>query len=256
MPLVAGSAQAMSRQQVTELFERYRRDHDPADLERLVLRFLPLARHLARRYAGGAETEDLEQVACVALLKAIERFDPGRGVAFTSFAFPTLTGELKRYFRDQGWAVRVPRSLQELGARVSVAAEDLESVLGRAPTVAEVAGRCGVSAEEVVEARALGSAHRPDSLDRPVGPEEDRPVANVLASEETGYARAERAADLERLLQTLTPREQEVIRLRFTEDLVQRDIAAQLGLSQMHVSRIIRQAITRLRDAHDARGPA
>jgi RNA polymerase sigma-B factor len=124
---------------VSPLFARYRRDRDPKDLEALVLRFLPLSRHLARRYATSDERDDLEQVAALALVKAIERFDPDRGIAFTSYAVPTIAGELKRYFRDLGWSVRVPRSVQELAARIDAAVEELTGVLGHTPTAEQIA---------------------------------------------------------------------------------------------------------------------
>jgi RNA polymerase sigma-B factor len=145
---------------VSTLFTRYRRDRDPKDLEALVLRFLPLARHLARRYATTAERDDLEQVASLALVKAIERFDAERGIAFTSYAVPTIVGELKRYFRDLGWSVRVPRSVQELAARVDAAVEEMTTVLGHTPTAEEIATRCETTVEQVLEARATGSPRR------------------------------------------------------------------------------------------------
>src|SRR5690242_14474866 len=132
----------LSAAEVARVFERYARERRPDDREILVLRFLPLARHLARKYATQNEREDLEQVACEALLKALDRFDPSRGRAFTSFAVPTILGELKRYFRDRGWTVKVPRSLQELSARVATAADELSSKLGRSPTAEEIAARC------------------------------------------------------------------------------------------------------------------
>ena len=139
--------------------------------EQLVERFLPLARHLARRYLSGPEREDVEQVAALGLLKAIERFDPHRGLAFTSFAVPTILGEVKRYFRDLGWSVRVPRSIQELVPKVEKATETLTGKLGHTPTAEEVAEYCEVSVEDVLEARGSASAHRADSLDRPVAEE-------------------------------------------------------------------------------------
>jgi RNA polymerase sigma-B factor len=236
----------LSSAEVTRVFERYARDRRPEDRETLVLRFLPLARHLARKYATQNEREDLEQVACEALLKALNRFDPSRGRAFTSFAVPTILGELKRYFRDRGWTVKVPRSLQELSARVGNAADELSSQLGRSPTADEIAEHCEITVEQVLEVFSTRSAHRPDSLDRPLNDQETSSVLELLPDEEAGYERVETAADLSRLLAYLPPRERLVLRLRFEEDLVQRDIARMLGLSQMHVSRLIRQAIAEL----------
>jgi RNA polymerase sigma-B factor len=236
----------LSRVEVTRVFDRYARERRPQDREALVLRFLPLARHLARKYATANERDDLEQVACEALLKALDRFDPGRGRAFTTYAVPTILGELKRYFRDRGWTVKVPRSLQELSARVSAAADELSYELGRSPTVEEIAARCEITVEQVLEVSASRSAHRPDSLNRQVNDEERTSVLELLPDEELGYERVECATDLSRLLAHLPPRERLVLRLRFEEDLVQRDIARMLGLSQMHVSRLIRQAIATL----------
>src|SRR4051812_17614020 len=207
---------------------------------------MPLAHHLARRYRGHGENDDLVQVASLGLLKAIERFDPSYGTAFATFAVPTILGELKRYFRDHGWAVRVPRSLQELAARVDTAGEALTDELGRSPTAAEVATRCQVSVEQVLEARATRTAHRADSLDRPVGDEHEDTMLGLLATEERGYERVEHALELEHLLRALPDREREILRLRFAGDLKQREIAALTGLSQMHVSRLIRRALETL----------
>ena len=153
------------------LFARYRRDRDPATRDALVARFLPLAHHLARRYHSGADADDLQQVASLGLVKAIERFDPARGPAFTSFAVPTIVGELKRYFRDYGWAVRVPRDVQELKARVDAMSQTLTAELGRSPTVGELAERAHATTEQILEALAAASAHYPDSLDQPLSDE-------------------------------------------------------------------------------------
>jgi RNA polymerase sigma-B factor len=254
MPLVSTPPSELSSAEVARVFERYARERRPQDRETLVLRFLPLARHLARRYATQNEREDLEQVACEALLKALDRFDPSRGRAFTSFAVPTILGELKRYFRDRGWTVRVPRSLQELSARVATAADEISFEIGRSPTAEEIADRCQLTVEQVLEVFATRSAHRPDSLDRPLNDEERSTALELLPDEESGYERVETLTDLSRLLAHLPPRERLVLRLRFEEDLVQRDIARMLGLSQMHVSRLIRQAIASLQLAADTAG--
>jgi len=243
---------AASASDVSQLFARYHRERDPKDLEALVMRFLPLARHLARRYATTAERDDLEQVASLGLVKAIERFDPGRGIAFTSYAVPTIVGELKRYFRDHGWSVRVPRSVQELSARVEIAVEGMTGELGHAPTAVEIAARLQATVEQVVEARSMGSAHRAESLDRSVGKEEAASLIELLGSEDPGYERAEYAADLRHLLDVLPARERAVLRLRFEEDLVQREIGQRLGISQMHVSRLLRQGISRLQEDYGA----
>jgi RNA polymerase sigma-B factor len=248
MPQTLHRPADLSDGEIAGVFERYARERAPEDREALVLRHLPLARHLARRFAAGNERDDLEQVASIGLLKAIDRFDPDRGPTFSTFAVPTILGELKRYFRDHGWSVRVPRSLQELAARVDAAAEALTDELGRSPTTDEVATRCDVSVEQVIEARATRTAHRADSLDRPVGEEHEDTVLGLLPSEERGYERVEHALDLEELLRTLPDREREILRLRFAGDLKQREIAAVTGLSQMHVSRLIRRALETLHE--------
>jgi RNA polymerase sigma-B factor len=233
------------------LLERYHADGDPAAREALVERFLPLARQLARRYQRGSEAlDDLVQVASLGLLKAIERFDPERPTAFSSFAVPTILGELKRHFRDRGWSVRVPRDLQELAVRVEREGEALSRELGRAPSVAELAERVGVTSEQVLEAREAGAAYRAVSLDRPRDDDEEgEGPADQFGAEDPGYGLAEDAATVERLMRVLTDREREVLRLRFAEDLTQSEIGERVGVSQMHVSRIIRQSIARLQEA-------
>ena len=231
------------------LLERYHRNGDPAAREALVERFLPLARQLARRYQrGGEPLEDLVQVASLGLLKAIDRFEPDRPTAFSSFAVPTILGELKRHFRDRGWSVRVPRDLQEMAVRVDRVAEDMARQLGRAPTPAEIADEIGTTTERVLEAREAAGAYRAVSLDRPRDDDEEV-VSEVFGVEDPGFGLAEDAATVERLMAVLSDREREVLRLRFAEDLTQSEIGARVGVSQMHVSRLIRQAIARLRAA-------
>jgi len=224
---VADLERARARDEVTALFEHYRATGDPETREQLVERFLPLSRHLARKYISGNEREDVEQVAALGLLKAIERFDPGRGLAFTSFAVPTILGEVKRYFRDLGWTVRVPRSVQELVPRVERATEALTGTLGRTPTAEEVAQHCEVSVEDVLEAAEEGEASRGD----------------LMGDVDPGFHQVEQAVDVSRLLATLPEREQRIVRLRFEADLTQREIAEHVGLSQMHVSRLLRDAL-------------
>jgi RNA polymerase sigma-B factor len=240
---VADLERARARDEVTALFEHYRATGDPETREQLVERFLPLSRHLARKYISGNEREDVEQVAALGLLKAIERFDPGRGLAFTSFAVPTILGEVKRYFRDLGWTVRVPRSVQELVPRVERATEALTGTLGRTPTAEEVAQHCEVSVEDVLEARGSASAHRADSLDRPVAEEGEASRGDLMGDVDPGFHQVEQAVDVSRLLATLPEREQRIVRLRFEADLTQREIAEHVGLSQMHVSRLLRDAL-------------
>jgi RNA polymerase sigma-B factor len=232
------------------LLERYHRGGDPAARDALVERFLPLARGLARRYqSGGEPLEDLEQVASLALLKAVDRFDPSRPTAFSSFAVPTILGELKRHFRDRGWSVRVPRDLQETAVRVERVTHDMTRDLGRAPTPSEIASHLGVTTERVLEAREAAGAYRAISLDRPHDDaEEPEQVSDSIGVEDPGFDLAEDAATVERLMAVLGEREREVLRLRFVEDLTQSEIGRRIGVSQMHVSRLIRHSIAQLRD--------
>jgi RNA polymerase sigma-B factor len=233
------------------LLERYHRHGDRAARDALVERFLPLARQLARRYQrGGEPLDDLIQVASLGLLKAIDRFEPDRETAFSSFAVPTILGELKRHFRDRGWSVRVPRDLQELAVRVDRVAEELSRQLGRAPTPDEIAENIGATAEQVLEAREAAGAYRAVSLDRPHDDDEEGDgMAETMGVEDPGFGLAEDAVTVERLMAVLSDREREVLRLRFAEDLTQSEIGARVGVSQMHVSRLIRHAVARLREA-------
>ena len=233
-----------------ELFERYRRTGDLAARDALVARFLPLAKHLARRYGRDSyHADDLFQVASLGLLKAIDRFDADRGIAFSSFATPTIVGELKRYFRDKSWTVRVPRDLQDRTLNVQRAADELEGELGRVPTAAQVAERVGLTVEAVLEARVAASARHGLSLERPGGDGDDEvsTLGDRLGGVDESLSRAEDTVTVERLMSCLAERERTILHLRFHEDLTQMEIAERLGLSQMHVSRLIRQSITRLR---------
>ena len=204
------------------LLVRYHTGGDPLAREQLVERFLPLARQLARRYQrGGEQLDDLIQVASLGLLKAIDRFDPARETAFSSFAVPTILGELKRHFRDKGWSVRVPRDLQEMAVRVDRIADEMSRELGRAPTPGEIAKRVGATLEQVLEAREASAAYRAVSLDRPraENDEEGDPYADAFGIEDPGFGLAEDSATVERIMQVLSEREREVLRLRFEEDL-------------------------------------
>jgi RNA polymerase sigma-B factor len=242
------------RREERELFMRYAKGRDPAVRDAIVRRFLPLARQLARRYRGLEDIEDLEQVAAIGLMKAIDRFDVERGVAFSSFAFPTVLGELRRHCRDLAWSVRVPRGLHELVMRVERVSEDLAGQYGRAPTVMEVAGQAKASTEQVLEALQALSARHAISLDRPRD-EEDGPDAagRDVGVDDAGFATVEDAAMLEDLMKVLPERERMMLRLRFGEDVYQRQIGDALGLSQMHVSRVIHRSLERLRAAAESR---
>jgi RNA polymerase sigma-B factor len=242
-----------ARNRVSEdrvLFERYLDKRDPVDRELLVERFLPLARQLARRYQRPEEPfDDLFQVACLGLVKAIDRFDLSRDVAFSSYAVPTILGEIKRYFRDRTWSVRVPRDLQELALRVDRKVSELSTDLRRQPTVREIAASVGIEEEDVLEALEASGAYRATSLSTPRGNEDEAgdTLGDTVGTSEDGFGLAEDRATLESLMRAVTPREREVLRLRFEEDLTQAEIGERIGVSQMQVSRLIRQAVTRLR---------
>jgi RNA polymerase sigma-B factor len=232
------------------LFARYLDGRDPVDREVLIERFLPLARQLARRYQRRDEPfDDLFQVACLGLVKAIDRFDLSRDVAFSSYAVPTILGEIKRYFRDRTWSVRVPRDLQELALRVDRKVAELSTDLRRTPTVRELAEALDLQEEEVLEALEASGAYRATSLSMPRGSDDEAgdTLGDTVGTQEQGFGQAEDRATLSRLLRAVTPREREVLRLRFEEDLTQAEIGQLIGVSQMQVSRIIRQSLARLR---------
>ena len=232
------------------LFERYLDKRDPLDRELLVERFLPLARQLARRYERPEEPfDDLFQVACLGLVKAIDRFDLTRDVAFSSYAVPTILGEIKRYFRDRTWAVRVPRDLQELALRVDRAVTELSTDLHRQPTIGELAAALALDEERVLEALEASAAYRTTSLSLPRSNEDEagETLGDTVGTAEVGFGLAEHRATLDRLLQGVSEREREVLRLRFEQDLTQAEIGELIGVSQMQVSRIIRQSLARLR---------
>ena len=237
------------------MLRNFARSRDPRLREELVNRYLPLARYAANQYARGSESfDDLMQVASVGLLKALDRFDPANGAAFSSYALPTMTGELRRHFRDRGWAVRPPRDLQEQALLVERAGDELLRELGRSPTVWEISERVGLDEEVVLEAREALSARVSTSLSTPPRDDDDNPLEARLGMVEHGYDDAERRATLHALSRVLTGREREVLRLRFEEDMTQAEIGEVVGLSQMHVSRVLRAALEKLRIA--AEGPA
>jgi RNA polymerase sigma-B factor len=218
--------------------------------DELIERFLPLARSVAKRYERTNESsEDLFQVACVGLVNAVDRFDPQRGARFSSYAVPTIAGELKRHFRDHTWVVHVPRSLSELSLTVDRAATNLENRHGRAPTITELADAAGVSVEEVLEAREVGRSRRLASLDAPVAAMDGAgTVADTLASirAQREHEQAEQRVVLGPLIATLPERHRHVLSLRFESDLTQQQIADRFGVSQMQISRMLAQALERL----------
>jgi RNA polymerase sigma-B factor len=252
-PARAGGTERHRRDR--ELFLRLKEHGDQAAREELVERFMGLARQVAVRYRRQSEPlEDVMQVAALGLLKAIDRFDPDRGIAFSSFAVPTMLGEVKRHFRDKSWTVRPPRDLQELTLRVEQATTQLSTTLGRSPSVGELAEHLSVSDEEILEALEAGRARGATSLSAPRGDAEDgTTLGDLLGDEEDGFERAEERATLAVLFAELTPREQKVLTLRFREDMTQAEIGEIVGVSQMQVSRIIRSSIERLRVAAQRR---
>jgi len=233
------------------LLARFAKNRDPAVREELARRFMPLVRRLASRYRGGREPlEDLVQVASLGLVKALDRFDPERGVAFTTYAAPTILGELRRHFRDRGWSVHVPRDLQERTAAVEKAVADMPIKLGRAPSVREIAERLQLTEEDVLEAMEARGAHHAVSMDalQRMDDSEGVPMVERLGETDPGFETVEYGAAIESVLKELSERDRMVLHLRFIEDLTQTQIAEKIGVSQMHVSRILRAALQRLRE--------
>jgi RNA polymerase sigma-B factor len=234
------------------LLLRYHEQGDVAAREELVERFLPLARQLARRYQRTNEPlDDLMQVASVGLVKAIDRFDPARGTAFSTYAVPTILGELKRYFRDSGWAVHVPRGMQERVMKLDTAAQELHRKLGRSPSPKELAGQLECSEEEVLEAMEAASAYDAVSLEQQRSDTDNGSSSDTfqdkLGTEEERYELVEYGATIAPTLKALSARERLILHLRFVEDMTQSEIADRIGVSQMHVSRLIRRSLARLR---------
>jgi RNA polymerase sigma-B factor len=237
-----------------ELWKRFAKNHDSATREELVHRYLPFARSLALRYRGASESfDDLLQVASLGLVNAIDRFDPSRGIPFPAFASPTILGELKRHFRDRVWTVRVPRGLHDRMAEVDKAITKLTVELQRSPSVAEIAERLEVDPTEVLEVLEANHNRRPLSLDRPIGGDDadEAPAAEWVGEEDEGFELVEGRATLESALPELDERERLVLQLRFVEDLTQSQIAERIGHSQMHVSRILRRTLERIRKQVD-----
>jgi RNA polymerase sigma-B factor len=244
---------AAERREVDRRLREFHRTREPRLRSDLVERLMPLARSLAMRFSHSGESiDDLVQVAALGLVKAIDRFDPDRGFAFTSFATPTILGELRRHLRDTAWALRVPRELQERALVIARSANELTGALGRPPTAIELSEASGMSVEDVVEARAAGTARHAVSIYRPLSDGEDEPLADVLGGEDPAFAAMDDALTSERLLASLPPREREILRLRYHEELTQWQIGERVGCSQMHVSRLIRQSLRRLRETAEA----
>lgn len=240
----------------SSLFARWQFEKDPRAREALVRRWMPLANRLARRYQrDGEPIDDLIQVASLGLLKAIDRFDPTRGTAFTTFAVPTIAGELKRYYRDHKWSIAVPRELRDLSTRLPAAEAALEMALSRAPTASELADELGVSVERLLETRVAVAAQRTASLE-PADDDEAVAPRRELGVDEAGFSGAEARATVEALSTSLNERTREILRLRFEDDLTQAEIGAIVGLSQMHVSHLLRDALRQMAEQSEQRRPA
>jgi RNA polymerase sigma-B factor len=241
---------SIGRTEERELFEALRASGARSDRDVLVERFLPLARQLARRYQGGSEPlEDLEQVASLALVRAVDGFDPTRGSAFSSYAVPSIAGAIKRHFRDHGWSVRVPRDLQELSLRVERLSHEFDTDTGRPPSTAEVAASAGVEVERVVAARVAYRALHSDSLDsrrRSDTGDDGDSLLETMGGTDANLERVLERSNLDAMINTLEDRERLIVRLYFQGELTQSEIGVRLGLSQMHISRLLRSAVKQL----------
>ena len=238
-----------------EALDLFRRLPDPAAREALVGRYLPLAEHLAARFVGRGEArDDLVQVASLGLVHAIDRFDPDRGVQFQTFASVTIVGEIRRHFRDRGWSIRVPRGLQEAALEINRAMSRLWQRLGRSPTIAEIAAEVDLPEETVLEAMDAVQAYSTSSLDVPVGEDGGTSAGDMLGDDDPSYDTSEDWVAIAPALADLPERERRILYLRFFKDMTQSEIAEIIGISQMHVSRLISQSLAKIRtDALETR---
>jgi RNA polymerase sigma-B factor len=242
--------------ETTDRFRAYRASQSRDLRNALVEEHLRIADFVARRYANRGEPfDDLRQVALIGLLKAVERFDPDHGVAFVSFAVPTITGEIKRHFRDRTWSIRVPRALQERTRAIETAREELGQALGRSPTVAELSAHLDATDEEILEGLEAATMYSSGSLDEPVTGTVGGSLGDVLPSRQDDYALAEDRSVVEQLLAHLAPREHRIVYLRYFEGLTQSEIGNRLGISQMHVSRLLTRSLDALAQAAGAADP-
>ena len=249
MPTRSPAPNERSRKEDRDLLRRYHEGGDTDAREQLIERHLPLVRSLARRYAGRGEAlEDIEQVGAIGLIKAIDRFELSREVSLATYATPNVVGEIKRHFRDKGWAVRVPRALQELNASMSGSIERLTVKLSRSPTIEEIAQELETTSEQVLEAMEVGSAYSTVSLNSGPSGEEELDPLETIGHEDEEFERSENRASLAPALERLPSREREILRMRFEEGLPQTQIAQRVGLSQMHVSRLIRKSLAAMRE--------
>ena len=248
---------AWDKDRTRELFRRYKQDGDGEARDQLIVSHLNLVRFLASKFKNRGESlEDLVQVGTIGLIKAIDRFDPDRGLEFTTYATPTIMGEIKRHFRDKGWSVRVPRRLQELSAKVNQATDELTNELQHSPSVAEIAERLGVSVDEVLEAMESSSAYSPVPLEGGGSSDEDEApsVIDHYATEDADLAASDDRIVLEEAIADFSPRERDVIRMRFVDGLTQVEIAERMGVSQVQVSRLLRRTLRRIQDKIDPEG--
>jgi RNA polymerase sigma-B factor len=241
------------RAELKRKFVEFAETREASVRDELIEAHLGLAEYLARRFSNrGEPLDDLVQVASVGLVKAVDRFDPERAVEFSTYATHTIVGELKRHFRDKGWAVRAPRRMQELYLRLGKLVASLSQEIGRSPTIPELATEAGVTEEEVLEAMEAGQAYRFASLDAPApggGDDDNESLGAHMGEDDPGLVGAEDRAALSPLIATLAPREQMILHLRFFEGLTQSEIAERLDISQMHVSRLLARSLAQLREA-------
>jgi RNA polymerase sigma-B factor len=233
---------------VDSLLRAYHRDGDREARDQALVELMPLVRALASRYAGrGEPLEDLVQVGALGLIKAVDRFDVDRGVEFSSYAVPTIVGEIRRHFRDKAWAMHVPRRLKELSVRLSRVLDELTTELGRSPTIAELAAATQVEEEDVIDALDSANAYSTRSLHAPFDEGDDTSLADKLGADEAGYSEVEDGSLVAAGLEALDERERRIVELRFFEEKTQSQIAAEVGISQMHVSRLLRSALATMR---------
>ena len=233
---------------VDALLVAFHREGDQDARERALVELMPLVRALASRYAGRGEPfEDLVQVGSIGLIKAVDRFDVDRGVDFASYAVPTIVGEIRRHFRDKAWAMHVPRRLKELSLRLSRVLDQLTTELGRSPTIAELAKAAGVEEEEAIDALDSMNAYSTRSLSAPFDDDSDDSLSEKLGRDEAGYGEVEDGALVAAGLDALDERERRIVELRFFEEMTQSQIASEIGISQMHVSRLLRRALVTMR---------
>jgi RNA polymerase sigma-B factor len=242
----------LSTQDVEKLFRDFKRTGRRRDRNRLVEHHIGFAYYVAKRFSGrGVAAEDLQQTALLALVRAVDRFDPEMGAAFTSFAGPTIEGALKRHFRDHAWSVRVPRPAKELHLQVRVARDELGHELGRSPTVAEMAAHLDVSSDEIVQTLAVSGAFSPSSLEASSDDQQPTDRGGLLAEDDSGFVEVDDRMTVDELIGHLPEREREIVALRFYENLTQSEIAARVGISQMHVSRLLRRSLEIMRETSD-----